>query len=159
MASNVEPNGGGFKYLRRYLLRGGDARPRRFNPARTQGPGRAGRSHRPPCTIGSHNCKRQAKTRGFRRVRALERTPRSAAIDANEVECVRCKRLRVMRCLLSECNCSLFVGLTHAGRSKTCVELGRETLEEEDHAYYNPILQSRGLKIWRRQKIHRPPGR
>ena len=23
MASNVEPNGGGFKYLRRYLLRGG----------------------------------------------------------------------------------------------------------------------------------------
>ena len=44
-------------------------------------------------------------------------------------------------------------------KSKTCVELGRETLEEEDHAYYNPILQSRGLKIWRRQKIHRPPGR
>ena len=25
--------------------------------------------------------------------------------------------------------CSLFVGLTHAGRSKTCVELSRETLK------------------------------
>ena len=34
-----------------------------------------------------------------------------------------------MRCLLSECNCSLFVGLTQTGRSKTCVELGRETLK------------------------------
>ena len=41
----------------------------------------------------------------------------------NEVENVRCKETA------SECNCSLFVGLTHAGRSKTCVELGRETLK------------------------------
>ena len=77
----------------------------------------------------SHNCKRQAKTRGFRRVRALERTSRARRLMRTRLSVYAAKRLRVMRCLLSECNCSLFVGLTHAGRSKTCVELGRETLK------------------------------
>ena len=92
----------------------------------------------------------QAKTRGLRRVRALERTPRSAAIDANEVECVRCKET-CERCLLSECNCSLFVGLTHAGE-ETCGD--RET-SKRDHAY-NRIPQSRGLKIWTAKDTQAP---
>ena len=101
----------------------------------------------------SHNCKRQDKTRGFRRVRALERTSGPRRLMRTRLSVYAAKRLRVMRCLLSECNCSLFVGLTR--RTKQNVRRARSG-DVEDHAYYYPILQSRRLKIWRRQRYTGP---
>ena len=49
---------------------------------------------------------------------------------AEEITCLPRRASRTRRlCDTHECNCSLFVGLTHAGRSKMWVELGRETLK------------------------------
>ena len=51
-----------------------------------------------PRNTSSHNCKRQAKTRGFRRVRALERTSGPRRLMRTRLSVYAAKRLRVMRC-------------------------------------------------------------
>ena len=71
MASNVEPNGGGFKYLRRYLLRGGmrglgDSTQHELKVLGEQGVHTGGLARLAAGVANfSHNCKRQAKTRDF----------------------------------------------------------------------------------------------
>ena len=92
MASNVESNGGGSKYL--YYLSGFfSARACEASAIQPSTNSRSWES-RPFTPAALHDWQQASRTL----------VPYAA------------KRLRVMRCLLSECNCSLFVGLTHAGR-------------------------------------------
>ena len=95
-----------FKALRRYLLRGGKCEASAIQPS-TNSRSWESRSFTPaalhdwqwlPRNTSSHNCKRQAKTRGFRRVRALERTSgprrlmrtRLSVYAAKETACFLC---------------------------------------------------------------------
>ena len=104
-----------------------------------------------PRNTSSHKCKRQAKTRGFRRVRALERKSWAGGLMRTRLRGYAAKRLRVMRLFVVK----LFVCWPDPRRTKQNVRRARSR-DVEDHAYYNPILQSRGLKIWRRQRYTGP---
>ena len=132
-----------FKALRRYLLRGGKCEASAIQPS-TNSRSWESRSFTPaalhdwqwlPRNTSSHNCKRQAKTRGFRRVRALERTSRARRLMRTRLSVYAAKRLRVfcvgqmqllfvsLSCLMyCRCTCPQPLRAIRRGHSETSSE-------------------------------------